>query len=45
MNFEINLSFESSRFFFMTEKSSQNFKYLENEKSFQDERKSIFHHF
>ena len=29
----------------MTEKSRQKFKYLDNEKSFQDEIKSIFHHF
>ena len=29
----------------MTKISRQKFKYLENEKSFQDETKSIFHHF
>ena len=29
----------------MTKKSRQKFKYLENEKNFQDEIKSIFHHF
>ena len=29
----------------MNEKSKQKFKYLENEKSFQDEIKSIFRHF
>ena len=29
----------------MIKKSRQKFKYLENEKSFQDEIKSIFHHF
>ena len=34
MDFKIALSFESSRFFYMTKKSSQKLKYLENEKSF-----------
>ena len=29
----------------MTKKSRQKFKYLESEKSFYDETKSIFHHF
>ena len=29
----------------MPKKSRQKFKYLDNEKSFQDEIKSIFHHF
>ena len=29
----------------MAEKSRQKFKYLENEKRFQDEIKSKFHHF
>ena len=29
----------------MTKKSRQKFKYLENEKSFYDEIKNIFHHF
>ena len=29
----------------MTKKSRQKFKYHENEKRFQDEIKSIFHHF
>ena len=29
----------------MTKKSRQKFKYLENEKSFYDEIKSIFYHF
>ena len=28
----------------MTKKSRQNFKYLENEKNFQDEGKNTFHH-
>ena len=39
MNFEIN------RFLNITKKSRQIFKYLENEKSFLDEIKTIFHHF
>ena len=29
----------------MTKKSSQKFKYLENEKNFKDEIKNMFHHF
>ena len=29
----------------MTKKANQKLKYLENEKSFQGEMKSIFHHF
>ena len=29
----------------MTKKLGQNLKYLENEKSFYDEMKTIFHHF
>ena len=29
----------------MTKKSRQKFKHLENEKSFEDEINSIFHHF
>ena len=36
---------KSSRFFCMTKKSRQKFKYPENEKSFYDEIKTIFHHF
>ena len=32
-------------FFHTTKKSKQKFKYLKNEKSFQGEIKSIFHHF
>ena len=39
------LSFWSSRFCYMTKKSRQKFKYLENRKSFWREMKSIFHHF
>ena len=31
------------RFFYITKISRQKFRYLENEKSFQDEIKSIFH--
>ena len=42
MNFEINLIFLIKPFFYMTKKSRQKFKYLENGKSFQDEIKSIF---
>ena len=41
---KLSLSFQSSRFFNMTKKSRQKFKYLENEKSFKDEI-SIFQHF
>ena len=37
------LFFLSSIFFYMTKKSKQKFKHLENRKSFQDEKKSIFH--
>ena len=40
-----SLSFLSSRFFYVTRKSGQKFKYLENEKSFKDEIKCIFHDF
>ena len=29
----------------MTKKSRQKFKYIENEKCFEDEIKSVFHHF
>ena len=39
INFEINLVFIIKPFFFMTEKSRQNFKYLDNKKSFKDETK------
>ena len=42
-NFEINLMFLIKPFFYMTEKSRQKLKYLENEKSCFT--KSIFHHF
>ena len=45
MNFEINLILLIKLLFYMTRKSKQKLKYLENEKSFQDEIKSIFHNF
>ena len=46
MNFKISLIFPFKPFFFyMTKKSRQKFTYLENEKSFYDVIKSIFHHF
>ena len=53
INFEIDLIFLRIPFLFMTKKSRQKFKYLENEKSFQGEIKksfqgeikSILHHF
>ena len=37
-----NWYFQSSHFFYMTKKSRQKFKYIENEKSFYDETKCIF---
>ena len=45
MKFEINLIFQIKPFFYVTKKSRQKFKYLEKEKSFQDEIKRIFHQF
>ena len=47
INFEINLTFQIRLIFYMAQKSKQIFKYLENEKSFQGEIKSIniFHNF
>ena len=45
MNFEINLVFLSKPVFLNDQTSRQKFKHRENEKSFQDEIKSIFHHF
>ena len=45
INFGINLIFLIKLFFYMNKKSRQKLKYLENEKSFCDEIKSIFHHF
>ena len=43
--FEIELIFLIKSFCYMTKKSRQKFKYLENEKSFWGEIKSISHHF
>ena len=45
IKFEINLSFLIKSFFYMTKRSRQKFKYLENEKSFSGEIESIFHNF
>ena len=45
INSEINLIFLIKLFFYMTEKSRQKFKYLENKKRFEGEMKNIFHHF
>ena len=45
VNFEINLIFLIKAFLYKTKKSLQKFKYLENEKSFKGDIKSIFHHF
>ena len=47
INFEINLTFQIRLIFYMAQKSKQKFKYLENEKSFQDEIIiiNIFHNF
>ena len=45
INMEINLIFEISPFFYLTKKSRQKFKYLENKKSFKDEKKSFFINF
>ena len=42
---KLTLMFQSSCFFYMIKKSRQKFKYLDNEKTFYDELKSIFHHF
>ena len=45
---KLSLSFLSSRFFYITRKPEQKFKYLENEKGFKDEIKEIkciFHDF
>ena len=42
---KLSLSFLSSRFFYMTKRSGQKFKYLEDEKTFKDEIKCIFHDF
>ena len=45
IKFEINLIFLIKPFWYMTKKSRQKLKYLENGKSFWSEIKSIFHHF
>ena len=45
IKFEINFISLVKLFCYMTKKSRQNFKYLENEKSFWGVIKSIFHHF
>ena len=45
MNFETNLFFLIKPFFYMNKKWRQKFKYLENKKGFEDEIRSIFHHF
>ena len=45
IKFEINLIFLIRLFWYMTKKSTQIFKYLENKKSFWGEIKSIFHRF
>ena len=42
INFEVNLLILIKPFFYLTKKSRQKFKYLENEKSFKDGIKSIF---
>ena len=42
---EINLIFLIKLFCYLTKKSRQKFKYLDNEKSFLGELKTIFHHF
>ena len=43
INFEINLIFLIKLFFYMNKKSRQKLRYFENEKSFYEEMKSIFH--
>ena len=45
INFEINLIILIETFFYMTKNLTQKINYLENEKSSEDEIKSIFHHF
>ena len=45
MNFKINLTFLIEPFFLNDQTVKPKIKYLENEKSFSDEIKSIFHHF
>ena len=45
INFEINLIFPIKLFCYMKKKSRQKSEYLDNEKSFWGEIKSIFYHF
>ena len=45
INFEINLIFLIKLLLYINKKSRQKLKYLENEKSFEGEIKSIFRHF
>ena len=45
IEFEINLIFLIKPFRYITKKSRQKLKYLDNEKSFWGDVKSIFHHF
>ena len=45
INFEINLIFLNKLFCCMVKKSRQIFLYVENEKTFKDETKSMFHPF
>ena len=45
IKFEINLIFLIKSLCYMTRKSKQKLKYLENEKSFWREIKNIFYHF
>ena len=44
INFETNLTFLIRPFLYLTKKSRQKFKYLENKKIFKGEIKSIFRH-
>ena len=45
INFKINLIFLIKSFLYITKKTRQKLKYLENEKSFYSEIKKNFHHF
>ena len=45
INFEISVIFLIKSLFYMTKKLRQNFKYLENEKSFSAQIKNIFRQF
>ena len=45
IHFEISLIFLIKPLLYMNKESRQKLKYLENEKSFRDEIKIIFHHF